>query len=104
MAAAFLLPVIPLPLVKESVLHRGNKFLRRAAISAVIRLGAPGGRDQRAVMKIIVPQCIEAMATSGARANEPRLLRFVLAHHKGRPALPSAMHRVRDLAEHVRLG
>src|SRR5207249_12270006 len=74
-----LLPDIALPLVEKAVLRGGNNLARRAAIIAVIGLPPPGQRHHRAMVKIIVPQRVEPIAAAPLRADEARLLRFVLA-------------------------
>src|SRR5437016_13068975 len=69
-AARCFLPEIGLSLKQITVLGRGNKFLRRAEIIAVVRFPFSGQRDDRAVMEIVVPNRIEIVAAFAAGTNE----------------------------------
>ena len=78
-AAPVALPFVALALIQEAVFDRGNELLRFALIIRVISFLATGDRDHGAVMIIVVPQTIQSIAASGGWADQPRILRFVLA-------------------------
>src|SRR4029079_17242912 len=61
-AAALLLPGVALALVEVAVLDRRDQLLRRAAVVSVVRLFAPGERDDGGMVEVVVPQRIDAVA------------------------------------------
>src|SRR5262249_10872244 len=61
-AARSALPVVVLTLKQVAILGRRDELLRLAASVAVVRLRASGERDHRAVMKVVVPEAVEAVA------------------------------------------
>src|SRR4029077_4182586 len=69
-AARGYLPKIRLSLKQIAVLGRGNEFLRTAKIVGVVGLSSPGQRDGGAMMKIVVPNCIEVVTAFAARPDE----------------------------------
>src|SRR6266850_6240123 len=82
-AATLFLPGIPLPLVEVAPLERRDKLLGRAVIIGVIGLVAPGQRYHGAVVEVIVPEGIEAIAALRWRAYQVGLLPLVFRHHEG---------------------
>ena len=70
LAAHFLLPGKPLALIQEAAFHRRNEFLRSAPVIRVIRLVVAGECDMGAVMEIVVPERIEAIAAVLRRADQ----------------------------------
>ena len=61
-AAPFLLPAVALALIQIAVLTSGYKLLRATQIVGVVRLIVPRQCDEGRMMKIVVPQPIEAKA------------------------------------------
>jgi hypothetical protein len=55
------LPLVILPLVEEAILEGRDDFLWRAVIIGVIGLAASGQGYHGAVMKVVVPERIEAI-------------------------------------------
>src|ERR1700704_3528297 len=80
-AAPFLLPFIPLTLVKVAPLHCRNEFLRRSFISTVVGFAASRRRNFRAMMKIIIPERIQAVTVLLERPDESGLLHFVFGNN-----------------------
>ena len=76
-AAPALLPLISLSLIEESVFRRRDELLCDAAVAAVVRFVATSQCDERAVVKVVIPHCIERIAAGIARTDELRVLRFV---------------------------
>src|SRR5262249_21040507 len=76
-APALPLPRKPLTLVQWAVFGRGDEFLRNAAITAVVRLVPPCGRDPRRMVKVVVPHRIQTVAAGLVRSNKPSVLRLV---------------------------
>src|SRR5262249_49759375 len=72
-----LLPSVPLALIEVAVFDRRNKLLRLAQIVRVIGFLAPGHRDHRAVMEIVVPERVNSATALLRRPDEDRLLRLV---------------------------
>src|SRR5437016_14510714 len=83
-AARCFLPEVGLSLKQITVLGCGNKLLRRAEIIAVVRFPFSGQRHDRAMMKIIVPNCIEIIAAFAARTDELRNLPLVFGDQNNR--------------------
>src|SRR6266576_6674956 len=73
----FSLPLVPLPLVQIAPFYCLYELLRRASVTAVIRLHSSSGRNSCAVMKIIVPERIQAVAAFFGWPNQSRVLHFV---------------------------
>src|SRR5262249_40675825 len=96
-----LLPVIRLPLVEEAVLGRGDKLLGRSKIIRVVRLPTAGQRNDRRVVKIVIPETIKAVASFCARSNEFYLLRFVLSYQNKRFVRRAFMGRFANRAQDV---
>ena len=86
--AALLLPGVPLPLVQVPPLHRRQDLLRGAAVVRVVGLVVAGQRDARAVVEVVVPQRVQAVAAGLGRAHHPRLLRLVLGDQQAAAAHP----------------
>src|SRR6185369_11152166 len=76
--AGLLLPVIVLSLKEVAVLRRRYELLWLAVRVAVVRLGPAGERHHRGVMKVVIPQAVEAETTLAIRPDEFDVLRFVL--------------------------
>src|SRR5687767_230522 len=66
---ALFLPFVALALVKETPLGERNKFLRGAAIVAVVRFIFTGQSHNCTVMKIIIPESVQTVAPQLWRAN-----------------------------------
>ena len=63
-SAPSLLKGVTLPLVEISPLRGGNKLLRRAGMIEIIGFGMSGQRHQRAMVEIVIPQCVHSVAAS----------------------------------------
>ena len=72
------LPQIWLTLKQIAVLSCGNEFLRVAQIIGVVSFAFSGQRDHGAMMKIVVPNCVEIVAAFIARANQFGFLPLIL--------------------------
>ena len=72
------LPRVILALVEIAALDHRYELLRRAEIIRVVGLAATGEGDLRAVVKIVVPERVEAVAPFVSRPREARVLRLVL--------------------------
>src|SRR5437868_4829897 len=81
--ATLFLPLVSLSLVQISPLQRGNEFLRTSQVIGVIGVPFSGEGDYRAVMKVVIPQSIEAVPTPFDRPHQNRVLRFVLSDQDG---------------------
>ncbi len=77
-AASLLLPGVPLALKQVPALARRDELLRLAVVIRVVRLPTSGQGDDGAVMKVVVPERIEAVAPLVDRADHPHVLRLVL--------------------------
>jgi hypothetical protein len=65
---------------------RGDQLLWRPGVVAVVRLGTAREGDRGAVVEVVVPQGVEAMAACLRRPDESRLLLLVLGDEEHRPA------------------
>ena len=79
-AARRFLPGIGLSLKKITVLRSRNEFLRGTEIVRVIRFAPAHKRNNRTVMKIVIPDTVEIVAAFAARPNQFHFLPFVLRH------------------------
>src|SRR3954466_7801704 len=79
------LTCVPLPLVQVAVSDRGNQFLRRASVVAVISFGVSGGGNTRGVMEVVVPNAIRAPAATVGWPGLMAAVPFVFAHNNDRP-------------------
>src|SRR5262249_61799884 len=77
------LPLVALTLVEIAPLRRRDELLGRAAVAGVVALGLTPERHPHAVMEIVVPQRVEAIAPTVPGPDQPRLLRLVLGHENG---------------------
>src|SRR5438105_3905440 len=98
-AAPFLLPAIALALVEKTPLGGRDEFLRLAGVVHVIGFTTPGQGDAGGVMKIVVPQGIQAVAPLGRRANKLRMLRFILGDQVGLTGSAGSTNRLGNLGE-----
>jgi hypothetical protein len=78
-AACLLLPLVPLPLIQEAVFRGGDELLRAPPIVGVIGLVVPDVRDHGAVMKVVIPESVQAIATVSRRAQKPGVLHLVFS-------------------------
>src|SRR5205823_4710809 len=76
-----LLPVISLSLKEEAILCGGDEFLGRATVVLIIGFFAAGQGYQRAVMKVIVPYCVEPVSTCFSRTHQSRMLRLIFGYN-----------------------
>src|SRR5580692_7160013 len=97
--AALLLPAVVLSLIKKPVLHSGDEFLRFPRIVRVVGFVASGERHHGAVMEIVVPQRVQAVASFLRRLNQPYLLRFIFRHDNGFSWLRLSPDLARDGAQ-----
>ena len=99
-----LLPGIPLSLIQKSPLRQRDEFLRRAEVVGVVRLAPAGERDHGRVMKVVVPQRVEAEAAARRRtAAASHVLRLVLRDQKNRSIAGRRRARPsRHLGQHMR--
>src|ERR1051325_10138318 len=81
-AAVFLLPRVPLALIKKAARRHGYEFGRTAEVIGVVRLAPPGERHRRAVVPVVVPERVEAVLRQ-----EAHILRLVLRDHVDTAAL-----------------
>src|SRR5687768_7954583 len=93
-----------LALIEESVLEGREQLLRRTAVIRIIRLAVSRQCDDRAVMKIVVPELVHAKATVLAVAQKPRLLLFVLADGDDRSGAGSFPGRDNELRDEMWIG
>src|SRR5215475_2403345 len=100
-AARLFLPCVELPLIEESPLCRGDKFLRSSRVVRIICLAMPGQRDVRSVMEVIVPDGIQAVAALSASADEAGVLLFVFGDQEDGPLSGGASCFARDVAKDV---
>src|SRR6266850_3969076 len=77
-AAALLLPFVPLALVKVAPFDGGDELLRLAQVLGIVRLIMPGQRHHRAMMKIIIPERVDAIASLRVWPHQLYMLRLVL--------------------------
>ena len=63
-----LLPLVALALVEVAVLDRRDELLRRAEVVGVVGLVVAGQRDHGAVVEVVVPERVEAIAALLGRA------------------------------------
>src|SRR6266511_3148432 len=61
-AAALLLPCVPLALVEITPFDGGDELLRLAQVLGIVSLIMPGQRHHRAMMKIVIPERVDAIA------------------------------------------
>ena len=101
-AAGLMLPSVPLALIQESVLRRGDELLRRAEIVRVVRLAPARQRHHRGVMKVVVPERVEAATTALDGMKERRVLRLVLTDNPRAPLSGALANRLGDLGEDMR--
>src|SRR5277367_383751 len=101
-AEPFLLPGEELALVEKAPLHRRYQLLRSAQIVRGVRLAVAAQSDAGAVVKIVVPDRIDAEAAVRRGAHQPGLLGFVLGDHDGLAAAASLAHSPRDLGQEMR--
>ena len=101
MPRALLLPLVALPLIKETVFGGGDEFARTAAIVRVVGLVMSGQRDHGAVMEIVVPQRVEPVTAALGRARQLGVLRLVLSDDKGDSAAPRRSHLPNDGGENM---
>jgi hypothetical protein len=99
--ATLLLPGRPLPLVEVAPLERRDKLLGSAAIVGVIGLVVSGKRYHGAVVKVIVPEGVEAIAALRWWAYQLGVLPFVLRHQEGGPPQGSDRARLRVPLPHA---
>ena len=99
--APLLLPGIMLSLKQVAVLARGDEFLRFAAGVAVVRLGAARQRHHHAVVKVVVPHRVEAVAAQFERPNQLRFLCLVLGDDDDRPLARAGARGAPDFREDV---
>src|SRR5262249_34704315 len=95
------LPLVVLPLKQVAVLRRRDELLRLAAGVAVIRLGPAGECDHRAVVKIVVPEAVEAGTALADRTHEAGVLWFVLRDDHRAAAARTLAHALSDRRQDV---
>src|SRR5262245_8228991 len=84
-SARFLLPFVPLALIKVTVLDRGDELLRFAEVVGVIGFVPPGHRHHRAVVEIVIPERVDPITALLGRPDENRLLWLVFGDDDDRP-------------------
>ena len=67
--AAFFLPLAPLALVQKAVPGGCQQFVGSAAIVGIVGFVSAAQRDDRRMMKIVVPKAIESITAIFHRAN-----------------------------------
>src|SRR5437762_870747 len=72
------LPGEILSLIEKAVLRRRHELLRRSMVAAAIGFGLAGHRDESGVMKVVVPERVDAKAAVRGTTHEARLLALVL--------------------------
>ena len=97
------LPRVTLSLKQVAVLGGRNQFLRRAVMIRVVGFAPPGHRDDRAVMKIVVPHRIETVATGINGPNEAYGLRLAFGDQNDWLAARSRARAASDVGNHVAL-
>src|SRR4051812_30276304 len=98
-SAALLLPWVILTLVQESVLGSGYEFLWLPPISAEIRFVVSRQRDERRMMKIVVPHRVDAEVS-----HQPGVLRFVFRDDDDRSRGRCVSGPLDDLGDEVAWG
>ena len=91
-APPLLLPCVILPLVEAAILEGRDQLLRGAVIISVIRLVAAGHRHHSAVVEVVVPERVKAIAALRRGADQLGVLRLVLAHQQGGAATRRLPH------------
>src|SRR5687767_6119178 len=76
-AARLALPFVALALVEKPALYDGQDFLSRAAIIRIIRFTAARQRHMDRMMKIVIPQRIQAESSTIEGSNQADILRLV---------------------------
>src|SRR6185503_9346481 len=100
-AAPTLLPLEPRALVQKPELRERNELLGGAAIATVVRLVATCRSDDSAVVKVVVPEAVEPIASLCRTAYQARLLGLVLSHDDRRASSGSVSHDLGDLGKDV---
>ena len=100
-AAHFLLPLVALPLIEETVLRGGNELAWATAVIRVVGLVTSSECHHGAVMKIVIPQGVEPVTTLLCRARELRVLRLVLSYDEGDTAVRRQSHPPSDRGENM---
>src|ERR1051325_5058858 len=77
-STALLLPTVMLSLIEKAKLQSGNEFLGRAGIIGVVCLALSGQSYTSAVMAVVVPKPIDAVAASIDWKRKPRVLWLIL--------------------------
>src|SRR6266446_1239936 len=82
-ATALLLPCVPLALVEITPFDGGDKLLRLAQMVGIVSLIMSGQRHHRAMMKIVIPERVDAIASLLLWPHQLHVLRLVLRHDDG---------------------
>src|SRR5258708_5478461 len=91
-----------LPLEQKPVFGQRYEFSGAPVIIAVVTLALARQCDDRAVVEIVVPQCVETIAARFLRTRQPRHLSLILGGNEGNAAAPgSDAHPARDRCQYV---
>ena len=96
-AAIPVLPRVPLALIQESPLGQRHELLGRSRVVGVVRLTKTGRGDAGGVVKVVVPDGIEAEASLLPRTECPDILRFILPDTRMTGREPAAARARRDI-------
>ena len=79
------LPLADLPLEQVAPLYRRDEFLGGSLKVAIIGLGMPGEGDPGAVMEVVVPHAVEAVAALLRGSDQADVLLLVLRYDEDGP-------------------
>ena len=82
-AAALFLPFVPLALVEVTPFDGGDELLRLAQVVGIVSRMMSGQRHHCAMMKIVIPERVDAIAPLRLWPHQLHLLRLVLRHDNG---------------------
>src|ERR1700723_1202691 len=96
-----MLPGIILALIKISIFDSRDKLLRNPQMIAEISFSTTGKRNHGTMVKIIVPDRVEAIAVLLDRADQEGVLGLVLGDDDGLPISSGRVNLGYDLREYV---
>ena len=99
--APVLLPLVALPLVEITPLDHRDEFLWISQVVGVVRLVVAGQGHHCAMMEVVVPQGIKAVAAAVEGPHESALLRLVLGDQQRRAAVRRLPHASRNCRQDV---
>src|ERR1019366_3797696 len=95
-AAPLLLPAIELSLIEKAAFGHGYKLLWQAEIIAQVGLAASRQRGVGAVVKIVIPDAVEAVSALFQRPHQLDFLWLVFGHHDRRSSVGGFANALAD--------